>query len=199
MANSYERFIRSIRDSRPLNEYFKGSELHHITPKCVGGSNDPSNLIYLTFAEHFEAHKLLVECYPGNKKLSYALWRMANGKRDCSPNDYDFARKSFIGNGTPDEVRNKIRNSHIGKSSGMLGKKHSSDARRKMSEAQKRRVRPTNPPRGWTHSDSFKEKHRQLYYRNVYHITCRECKTTFVASRPSFRYCDDCRTRRKRK
>jgi hypothetical protein len=34
---------------------------HHILPRHAGGSNDPSNLIALTVAEHAEAHRLLFE------------------------------------------------------------------------------------------------------------------------------------------
>lgn len=36
---------------------------HHIVPKHMGGSNDPSNLIKLTVAEHAESHKKLFEKY----------------------------------------------------------------------------------------------------------------------------------------
>ena len=35
--------------------------LHHIIPKHIGGSDDPSNLIELTIEEHAEAHRLLYE------------------------------------------------------------------------------------------------------------------------------------------
>ena len=34
---------------------------HHIIPKHMGGSNDPSNLVHLTVEEHAEAHKKLYE------------------------------------------------------------------------------------------------------------------------------------------
>jgi hypothetical protein len=34
---------------------------HHIIPKHIGGSDDPSNLIELTIEEHAEAHRKLFE------------------------------------------------------------------------------------------------------------------------------------------
>ena len=36
---------------------------HHIIPKHMGGSDEPSNLIKLTIEEHAEAHKILYETY----------------------------------------------------------------------------------------------------------------------------------------
>jgi len=36
---------------------------HHIIPKHMGGSNDPSNLIELTVEEHAEAHRILFELH----------------------------------------------------------------------------------------------------------------------------------------
>jgi len=36
---------------------------HHIVPKHVGGSDDPSNLVYITVKEHAEEHKKLCEQY----------------------------------------------------------------------------------------------------------------------------------------
>jgi len=40
---------------------------HHIVPKHMGGTDDPSNLIKLTIEEHAEAHRILYE--------KYGLWQ----------------------------------------------------------------------------------------------------------------------------
>ena len=36
---------------------------HHIIPKHAGGTDDPSNIVYLTIEEHAEAHKKLYKKY----------------------------------------------------------------------------------------------------------------------------------------
>ncbi|MGZ7204812.1 HNH endonuclease signature motif containing protein, partial [Streptococcus pyogenes] len=57
----YQRHYNSLMDRakyRNLNCY---KELHHIIPRCMGGSDDKDNLVYLTAAEHFVAHQLLLK------------------------------------------------------------------------------------------------------------------------------------------
>jgi len=54
-------------------DYF---ERHHIVPKCLGGTNDSSNLCSLTAKEHYIAHYLLHMMYPKNRSLWYALFCM---------------------------------------------------------------------------------------------------------------------------
>lgn len=52
------------------------TESHHIVPKCLGGSDDLSNLVKLTPEEHYVAHQLLVKIYPNNPKLVKAAQMM---------------------------------------------------------------------------------------------------------------------------
>jgi hypothetical protein len=47
-------------------------ESHHIIPRCMDGSDEQHNLVYLTPEEHYVAHQLLVKIYPDNFKLSHA-------------------------------------------------------------------------------------------------------------------------------
>lgn len=57
----------------PINGY---KEIHHVIPRSIGGSNEPTNLVELTLKEHFLCHELLVYIYPNNKEVVYALWMM---------------------------------------------------------------------------------------------------------------------------
>lgn len=68
--------LTSLKNTQ--NEYY---ESHHIIPKCLGGSNDQSNLIMLTARQHFIAHKLLIKIYPNNSLLHHAFAMMASTNR----------------------------------------------------------------------------------------------------------------------
>ena len=46
---------------------------HHIIPKHMGGTDDPSNLVELTVEEHAEAHRLLFEQY--GRKQDELAWK----------------------------------------------------------------------------------------------------------------------------
>ena len=52
--------------------------VHHIIPKHMSGSDDPSNLVELTVEEHAEAHRLLYEQY-GNWQDKIA-WQALSGR-----------------------------------------------------------------------------------------------------------------------
>lgn len=58
--------------------------IHHIIPKCIGGNNEPDNLVRLNYREHCIAHLLLCKIHQHdyNKenyyKLCYAVQMMRN-------------------------------------------------------------------------------------------------------------------------
>lgn len=69
----YERLIARAK-CRSLVGY---TERHHVLPKCMGGSNDPENLVQLTAEEHFVAHQLLHKIYPHVSGLAFAMISMS--------------------------------------------------------------------------------------------------------------------------
>lgn len=155
--SEYNDFIDEILKSRE-NRKFKNSERHHILPRCIGGTNDKFNMIYLTPDEHFTAHKLLAKEYPDNDKLVYALIRMCDGHRIVTEEEYESIRikaaecssKRFKGTGNPfygkhhsEEARNKmsaVAKKRTKEKNSFYGKKHSEEARKKMSESHKKQV-----------------------------------------------------------
>lgn len=84
----YDQIIEKAKH-RNLNEY---KEKHHIIPKCIGGIDNDDNIVELTAKEHFLCHKLLVNIYPTNKKLKWALYNMCRFKKYSSSRDYELGR-----------------------------------------------------------------------------------------------------------
>jgi len=91
------------------------SEQHHIIPKCCGGDNSKSNLVYIPCRIHFLAHKLLTKMIDDpvlNRKMHYSFWRMMNPQSKkhnrtykITSHDYERERSYFIrdmsGNNNP--------------------------------------------------------------------------------------------------
>ena len=72
------------------------TEIHHIVPRCMGGTDSKDNLVKLTPREHFIAHWMLTKIYPDNNKLKYALFCMVrdpHGHRVFTSKYYDKAKK----------------------------------------------------------------------------------------------------------
>lgn len=69
--------IKNAKNREKPNTY---CEKHHIIPKCLNGSNDITNLVYLTAKEHYVAHHLLCKINPDNCNLFFAFNAMNNWK-----------------------------------------------------------------------------------------------------------------------
>ena len=104
---NYEKIYMQLINRAQLESRKKGCDIyfesHHIVPKCLGGTNDLTNLVLLTAREHFVAHKLLCEIYTDNDKLRYALWAMINLNNSkqirsysVSSREYTEARMNYI-------------------------------------------------------------------------------------------------------
>ncbi len=80
LSNKYAKWYFSIiiksKDRQIPNDIY--TEIHHVIPKCLKGTNDSSNLARLTAKEHFVCHLLLTKMTTGRdqNKMIYAVWRM---------------------------------------------------------------------------------------------------------------------------
>jgi hypothetical protein len=67
-SNHYNLLIERAK-ARTLTS---NKETHHIFPKCLGGTDESSNLVNLTYREHYIAHLLLAKIHGG------PLWHAVN-------------------------------------------------------------------------------------------------------------------------
>jgi len=94
----YDNLIEKRRNKTPSGYV----EKHHIVPRSLGGTDDPSNLVALTGREHFVTHLLLHKIHQ-QSETAYALWMMQcrssfHEDRPYIRNSrmYEWARKEFI-------------------------------------------------------------------------------------------------------
>ena len=57
------------------------THFHHIIPKHVGGTDDPSNLVELTIEDHAIAHKVLYGLW--KREEDKIAWLVLSGQIDC--------------------------------------------------------------------------------------------------------------------
>ena len=150
---NYQKIYDSIISSalnRGLNKkildgYF---EIHHIVPRCIGGSNDKSNLVLLTAREHYLCHWLLWKIHKDNKSLFYAYNMICNRNNliKISSKQFEILKTNFSnitslnmkGNRhsanckRTEEFKNKCRNSKMGILNHMFGKIVSDDVKLKI-------------------------------------------------------------------
>jgi hypothetical protein len=113
----YSRLIERAR-TRELPGY---CERHHVIPRCIGGSDDPSNIVRLTPEEHYVAHQLLVKIYPTNAGLAFAAVAMTAGRSGNKLYGWLRRRASAAAKGNQR----------------CLGRRHSAETKAKMSAASK--------------------------------------------------------------
>ena len=188
----YQRFIDSLK-----NQVVGGySEVHHIVPISMGGSNDKSNLIALTARQHYVAHWILARALGGS--AARAFFMMSNFGKYGAVNSttYEKARKEYAKQvslqlkGKPsqcdfsDATRQKMREAKIGRKlspehiekvrQAQIGRVYDNDFRRKISEAKKGQP---NGRLGTTMSDETK---RKIIESNINRpmVTCPHCQQT---------------------
>jgi hypothetical protein len=95
---------------------------HHIVPRHMGGSDNPSNLVELTVEEHAEAHRKLWEQYSNIK--DYCAWKGLEGT--IGKEEIVRLLMDPTGRVHTEETKNKISQSHKGK------QKHTEESKEKL-------------------------------------------------------------------
>jgi hypothetical protein len=73
---NYQNIYKSLITKRQKNPAKGYTERHHILPKSLGGSDDPTNLVVLSGREHWVAHLLLYKIHK-NSQMLFACNMMA--------------------------------------------------------------------------------------------------------------------------
>ena len=125
----YNRLIDSFKgfEKEDFSEYV---ERHHILPTSLGGTDEPSNLVYLPHRHHYIAHRLLSRFGDKNQRIRmmHSLSWFAPSfsyKEKRSKTHTDEAKEKMKATWSKEEVRAKQR------------KPKSIETRMKMSAAQK--------------------------------------------------------------
>lgn len=126
LNNKYTKWYYSIINNAAVNQPERNvySEIHHIIPKSLGGTNNSDNLIKLTAREHFICHLLLTKMISGadKYKMYSAFWRMLNSTKKQSD--------LYMSNNKWYEITRKNVSIHI--SNLFKGKKHSPETIKKL-------------------------------------------------------------------
>ena len=97
---NYLKIYNNLVDARKQKYQQTGYyELHHIVPKCLGGTDAKENLVKFTAREHYLAHWLLSKVYPDNYKIWLAFALMSgrlcpSGFREFKSSDYERCKKA---------------------------------------------------------------------------------------------------------
>jgi hypothetical protein len=138
----YEKWYQQIT-SRGSKTKSEGLERHHILPRSLGGTNDKANITFITPREHFVCHWLLIKIY----RTGEEHWKMLNALRMMraeNPNQKRYSTKitSRVYAKLKEEYTKLQSEKYKGSGNGFYGKRHTDEAKQRISEANKGRVQP---------------------------------------------------------
>ena len=153
LTNKYSKLYYKITSNAKQRISEGYTELHHIIPQSMGGSNDKENLVELTAREHFICHWLLIKMTEGKdrSKMLYAL----NGMK--AENRYQQRYHTKI----TARVYEKYRIEHAHNHSETMKGRTAPNKGRKMSEEQKQLLREkakANHAGGKVYSEESQQK-----------------------------------------
>jgi len=130
--NKYEKWYKDITTRGQIRSTDERTESHHIIPKCLGGTDDASNLTNVTLREHFICHWLLTKIYYGKERhqLLKALWMMKAENQNQTRYKTKITSRVYA---TLKEEYAELQSIKLkGKGNGFFGKTHTPEAREKI-------------------------------------------------------------------
>jgi len=122
--NKYKKWYDAIiTKAQSRSQVLSYSEIHHILPRSLGGSDSSENLVTLSAREHFICHLLLSKFTIGNdkRKMCFAVRMMAQvtgefqNRYTPSSRIYELIKSEISKIGHSKDTRQKISESSIGK------------------------------------------------------------------------------------
>lgn len=139
----YQRIYNQLVSNAKNRKVSQYTELHHIIPKCMGGSNTNDNLVRLTAREHFIAHHLLYKIHK-TAQLAHAwfsMLRIGKGQhRIFTSIQYEQAKLAHA-----KELSHKMK----GANNHFFGRKHTQETKKKLSDLAKGRVKTKETIATW--------------------------------------------------
>jgi hypothetical protein len=94
----YYKIVEQAKQRNHTKQKYDGYQTHHIIPQCFGGTNDPNNLVVLSYKEHRVCHRLLINMTERDAKyrMMYA-YKLFNKNYDISwvPNFREYKPESY--------------------------------------------------------------------------------------------------------
>ena len=146
--SKYTKWYFAIIENARENQEKGYTELHHIIPRCMGGTDHVDNLIRLSARQHFVCHMLLTQMTSEEykNKMTFALWRMLHSNIDqkryiVGSHQYKTIKEQMA-KAISENNKNQVpwnKGKKIGNNPWNKGKTGvmSAEARRKISEARK--------------------------------------------------------------
>ena len=155
-----DKCIQMESEGYPDNMY---TEVHHILPKCMGGTNDKFNLVRMPVRYHIMAHILLMKVYPTNNKIVYAAKIMITGNRNTKSERFSAVLK--FSSKIISLIREENAKRRKGVNSPNYGRHLSEETKRKISELNKKKIvseetrqKISLSSKGRKHSEETKQK-----------------------------------------
>lgn len=185
LMNKYTDWYNSILTNAKNRVNLSGySERHHIIPKSLGGSNDPTNLVALTAREHFICHLLLVKMTEGDNKrrMVNAAWGMSTRRNQfqddrtrVNSRTYEFLKSNL----TQSDESNLARSKKLkGRVIGPMTDEHKKKLSGPKTDEHRKKISDARLGKSWGYTHSAETKNKMSEWQKGIpkeKVVCKHC------------------------